>query len=113
MIPLQHDLSYYRGGTDVASIQWTDDSGTAINLAGYSATMTIRRHDGTLVDSTSGAITATITAATGTIVFTITDAGAAALPVGVHVYDVFVVSSGGIDYPLLTGNFLVRDEVRS
>lgn len=108
-----HDLSYARGANDLCSIEWQDPSGTAINLAGYSATMTIRRTDGTLLASTGSGITATITAATGVIIFTISDAVGLAMPAGVHRYDVWAISGSGIDYALAQGNFTVVPEVRN
>ncbi|MGA1045390.1 MAG: hypothetical protein ACO3ZY_09335 [Phycisphaerales bacterium] len=113
MNPLLHDISYYRGTTDIASIEWQDQSGTPVNLTGYAAHCYVRSAAGTMLASTASEITATITAASGLIVLTITDAGGRGLPAGVHVYDVWAVSSGGIDYPLVSGSFTVIPEQRS
>lgn len=108
-----HDLSYPRGQNDVCSIEWQDSSGAAVDLTGYSVTMSVRKVDGTLLASTSSGITATITAATGVVVFTISDAVGLAMPVGVHRYDIWAIGSTGIDYALLQGNFTVIAEVRN
>jgi len=112
MTPGYADLTYYRGSTDVLSLTWKDSAGAAVNLTGYAASMTIRDRAGTALASTSSGITATITAGTGLIEFTISDAAAAALTEGTHRYDVWAVSSGGIDYPLLYGSFVVIAETR-
>jgi len=110
--PGQTDITYYRGRTDLFSIRW-EYAGTPVDLTGYTATATVRKYDGTLVADTSSGITATITANTGTVVFTISDNVGRALALGTHRYDVWLVSSGGIDYPVLTGLFTVVQEVRS
>ena len=112
MTPGYHDLTYYRGSTDICSVVWKDSAGALVDLTGYSATFTIRDASDAVVGVTGSGITATITANTGTVVFTITDNAAAALPVGVQRYDVWLTSSGGTDYPLLYGAFTVVEEVR-
>jgi hypothetical protein len=112
MNPGQADLTYYRGKTDLFSIQWKY-ADTPVDLTGYAATATIRAYDGSLLADTSSGITATITANTGTAVFTISDAVGRALPIGTHHYDVWMVSAGGIDYPILAGLVTVVKEVRS
>ena len=112
MNPGSSDLTYYRGATDLFSIQWQYAS-TPVDLTGYTATATIRRYDGTLLADTASGVTATITPLAGQVVFTISDAVGRALPLGSHRYDVWLVSSGGIDYPILQGLLTVVEEVRS
>ena len=112
MNPGKLDLSYYRGATDLFSVQWLYNA-TPIDLTGYTATATIRRYDGTLLADTGSGITATITALSGQVAFTISDAVGRALPLGSHRYDVWLVSSGGIDYPILSGLVTVEEEVRN
>jgi len=113
MMPGDHDVSYYRGSTEiVGSVQWTEND-VAVNLTGFTATLTIRDTNGTVVASTSSGITATITAATGTTTFAITQAAAAAIPIGVHKYDVWLISGGNVHTALLTGTFVCVEEVRS
>ena len=110
--PALYDLSYYRGRTDLASVQWFDSTDAAVDLTGYSVGCFVRNAAGTLLASTASEITATVTAASGLITLTITDVAGQALPAGVHRWDVWAVSSGGIDYPLVTGSFTVLPEVR-
>lgn len=112
MSPGYADLTYYRGSTDVLSLTWKDSNDAAVDLTGYTASMTIRDRAGTVLASTSSGITATITAASGLVAFTISDSSASALTVGTHRYDVWAVSSGGVDYPLLYGSLVVVEEVR-
>ena len=113
MKPAHKDLTYYRGSTDVCSIQWQDSAGVAIDLAGYTAAFTVRNAADQVIGVTGSGITASITANTGTVVFTITDQAAQALAIGVHRYDIWVTSSGGTDYPVLYGSFTVIEEVRN
>lgn len=113
MKPAHKDLTYYRGATDICSVQWTDSGGAAVDLTGYTASLTVRNAADQIIGAIGSGITATITANTGTVAFTITDQAAQALTVGVHRYDVWLVSSGGIDYPLLYGSFTVVEEVRN
>lgn len=112
MTPGYHDLTYYRGSTDICSVVWKDSAGALVDLTGYTAELTIRNAAGTIIGETGSGITATITAAAGLVTFTITDAAAAALTEGTHRYDIWVVSAGGIDYPLLYGSFAVIPETR-
>jgi len=113
MTPGLHDFTYYRGATDLRSVTWKDSNGNPVDLTGYTASMHIRDAADTVLASTSDGITATITAASGLVVFTISDAKGRGLPVGNHRYDVWLVSSGGTDYPILYGNVTVLKEVRS
>lgn len=110
--PGVHDISYFRGTSLIASVVYRDSNDAAVDLTGYVASMHVRKHDGTLLASTASGITATITAATGTIVFQISDAVGQAIPLGTHHYDVWVVSGSGEDDPLLTGQFTCVQEVR-
>lgn len=111
--PHHHDLSFYRGATDVRSVQWKDDDGDPVDLAGYTAAFTIRDAAGNVLASTGSGITATITSATGTVVVTITKQASRALPIGVHRYDLWLTPSPSGEYPLLYGAFTVLEEVRS
>lgn len=111
--PNNHDLSFYRGATDIRTVQWKDTVGDPVNLAGYTAAFTIRDSAGNVLSATGSGITATITSATGTVVLTITKAASQALPVGVHRYDLWLTPSPTGEYPLLYGAFTVLEEVRT
>ena len=113
MPPAKYDLSYYRGRTDLASVVWQDSNETPVDLTGYTVSCYVRNDADTLLASTdAGGITASVTAASGLIVLTIDDSTGRGLPVGKHRWDVWAVSSGGVDYPLLTGAFTVVQEAR-
>jgi len=112
-LPVQYDLSYYRGRTNLASVQWQDSDEVAVDLTGYTVSAYVRDDAGTLLASTdAGGITATVTPADGLIVLTIDDNTGRGLPLGKHRWDVWAVSSGGIDEPLVTGAFTVIKEAR-
>jgi len=110
--PAQHDISYYRGATDLLTMQWKS-GGAAVDLTGYTVAMFVKTQAGLVAASSGAGISAAITTATGTVSFTISDAVGQAMPLGVLRYDIWAVSSGGIDYPLLSGNFTVSEEVRN
>lgn len=111
--PQQHDLSFYRGATDVRSITYQDSNNAAVDLTGYTATFTIRNAAGTVLATNGSGITCTITANTGTTVVTIGKAESKALPVGVHRYDFWLTPSATAEDPVLYGVFTVLEEVRS
>ena len=111
--PTAYDLSFYRGKTDIRSVQWTDANGDPVDLNGYTAAFTVRDSAGAVLAATGSEITAAITAATGTIVVTITEQASRALPTGVHRYDLWLTPSQNGEYPILYGSFTVLEEVRS
>ena len=110
------DQTYVRGVSDLKGLAYKqDDRTTPVDLTGYSASYTIKDAVGTVLASSAagGGITLTIDAANGLVTARIDDATGRSLPVGVHRYDIWIVSSGGYDYCPVRGAFTVVQEVRN
>ena len=86
------------------------DSGSAMNLTGYTPRMQMRStHDSSTIALT---ITASISNATqGKISLSATDTLTSAVEEGIYVYDLEIESSGGIVTRLMEGNVTVTPEV--
>ena len=95
------------------TLVYQNSAGTAINLTGYTANMQLRL----TVNSATAALTLstasgiTITGATGTIAIRATAVQTAALTAQNYVYDLEIVSSGGVITRLIQGTLTVSAEV--
>jgi len=86
------------------------DSGSAMNLTGYTPRMQMRStHDSSTIALT---FTATVSnAAQGKISLSATDTLTSAIEEGIYVYDLEIESSGGTVTRLMEGNVTVTPEV--
>jgi hypothetical protein len=108
-----YNIEAEQGSDYATTVTYTDNNGSPINLAGYTARMQIRKFTGSAtpvltLTNTSGL---TITAGTGVIAVAITAAALAQVPAGDYKYDLEVVSGAGSVTKLLGGNFDVTAEV--
>jgi len=111
-----HNQTYVRGVTDLEGVAYKqDDRTTPVDLTGYTASYTIRNAAGTVLASSDqgGGIALTIDAPAGLIGARIDDSTGRNMELGVHRYDVWVVSSGGYGYCLMRGAFVVVEEARN
>jgi hypothetical protein len=96
------------------TVTWKDSAGTAINLTGYSARMQVREtysSTSTIVSLTNGS-GITLGGAAGTIAIAISATTTAALTAPFSgVYDLELVSAGGVVTRLLQGAATVSPEV--
>lgn len=102
-----------QGATEVQPFQYAP-AGVVENLTGYTARMMIRANvadANPLLSLTSPSGGIVITAATGTVTVTITAAQTAALPAGVHVYDLELVAPDTRVIKMIRGTVSVRAEV--
>lgn len=108
----RYDIYAEAGVTLQLSVQWKDSDGDAINLAGYTAAMQVRRtvDEDPLVSLTQSSGLA-ITANTGTIAITVAASTMDDLEEGRYLYDLDVTSGSGIVTRLLRGRFFVGREV--
>jgi hypothetical protein len=108
------DLTINQGATFELTVTWKDAAGTAINLTGYSARMQVREtysSSTSIVSLTSGA-GITLGGAAGTIAIVISATTTAALTAPFSgVYDLELVSAGGVVTRLLQGAATVSPEV--
>ena len=106
------DFTAGQGETFDRTVTW-EISDVAVNLTGYTARMQIRK----TVKSTSAVVSLTSSSgltlggAAGTIQIVISATATAALTAGRYVYDLELVSSGGIVTRVIEGTFELTPEV--
>ena len=106
------DLSIEQGATYNLVLTWRID-GTAVNLTGYTARLQARvdvEDTETVLSLTSGA-GITLGGAAGTITLNQTATQTALLPAGTYIYDLELVSGGGVVTRLVQGELIVSAEV--
>jgi hypothetical protein len=112
---LTGDAAIEQGATYTKQIVWKDGGGVPMDLTGYSARMQIRKTIGStkvLVDlATSPGSGIALGGALGTIVLTISAALTTAITEAVGVYDLELVSGGGVVTRLLEGDVEIKPEV--
>jgi hypothetical protein len=108
------NITINQGATFELTITWKDSAGTAIDLTGYTARMQVREtYSSTtpIVSLTNGAgITLGGAAGTIAIVISATTTAALAAPFS-GVYDLEIVSAGGVVTRLVQGTATVSAEV--
>lgn len=115
MSAAQYDLVIEQGATWSQAVQWkTGSPATAVNLSGYTARMQLRSS----VSASTAALSLTtengrisLTANTGTITLSISATDTAALAAGRYVYDLELVSGGGLVTRVMEGVVTVSAEV--
>lgn len=110
----QHDFTIEQGADFARTLTWKDSSGTAVNLAGYSARMQIRGNvedaDIALELTTANGRIA-LGGAAGTITLSANASATGGLSIASGVYDLELVSSSGVVTRLLEGNIILSKEV--
>ena len=108
------DITINQGATFELTVTWKDSTGAAINLTGYTARMQVREtysSASTVVSLTNGS-GITLGGAAGTIAILISATTTAALTAPFSgVYDLELVSAGGVVTRLLQGAATVTPEV--
>lgn len=113
MNPGRYNITVYNGTTFSLSPSWLINN-TAVNLAGYSADMQVRDVSNNLITEMSTANgKAVITAATGTVTFTLSasDTASGILPTGTYNYDINLTAPDTTVYKILQGVFVVNASV--
>ena len=93
----------------IFTVTWTDSTGAAINLTGYTIQLAVSNqvtNTNLLTLSIGSGVTVT-TPSTGVAQFRITGAQTTALGVGTYYYGIKATSSGGINYDWLDGNLTI------
>lgn len=109
-----YDFTVDQGATFNNVLTWKNSDNTPINLTGYTARMQVRAdYDATVIvlelTTTNGRIT--LGGSAGTITLNVAATVMAAVNYGKYVYDIELISSGGVVTRLLMGNFTIRPEV--
>ena len=108
------NITINQGATFELTVTWKDSAGTAINLTGYSARMQVREtySSTTSVVSLTNGSGITLGGSAGTIAIVISATTTAALTAPFSgVYDLELVSAGGVVTRLLQGAATVSPEV--
>jgi len=112
--PGHYDFTLYQGASFSRILTWKNENDTLINLTGYTARMQLRESQ----DEASAFLTLTtenggiaLGGALGTITLSISASDTAALTQTSGVYDLELVSGGGIVTRLLQGKILLSREV--
>jgi hypothetical protein len=112
-----YNINCDQGATFSRTITWKDSANTAYNIAGYTARMQVRtaaNANSVIVSLTTenSRIAVGNTANTaGQVTLTIDANTTANLTPGLYVYDLELVSGGGVVTRLIEGNFKVKAEV--
>jgi hypothetical protein len=112
-----YNITCQQGATFQRQITWTDSAKDPYNLTGYTARMQVRANTTSntvvLALSTSAGYDGTISlgGTAGTVDLLISATNTATLTAGQYVYDLELVSGGGVVTRLLEGNFRVSAEV--
>ena len=108
-------ITIEQGATFNPVLTWKDQTGTPIDLSGYSARMQVRAEidaaDPPLMDLTSVGGELVLGGAAGTITFNVPAATTEALTFETAVYDLEVESAGGVVTRLLKGDVYLSPEV--
>ena len=113
-VDLVGDLEIKQGATYQLDLYYVTSAGTAIDLSGYTARMTLRTDyeaTSSLLALTSPSGGLVITGASGLVTVTITATQTAALAAGYFVYDLEIVSAGGVVTRMAEGVGAISREV--
>jgi hypothetical protein len=112
-----YNITCDQGATFSRTITWKDSANAAYDIAGYTARMQVRTAANAAsfivaLTTENGRISVGNTIATkGQVTLTISAADTANLTAGQYVYDLELVSGGGVVTRLIEGNFKVKAEV--
>jgi hypothetical protein len=114
-VDLVGDLEVKQGATYQLDLYYVTSAGTAIDLSGYTARMTLRADfeatTALLSLTSSPAAGLVVTGASGLVTVTITNTQTAALTAGPFVYDLEIVSAGGVVTRMAEGVGVISREV--
>jgi hypothetical protein len=93
----------------IFTITWTDSTGTAINLTGYTIKLAITNQvtNANLLTLQIGSGVTVATPTSGVAQFQVTGTQTTALGVGTYFYGVKATSAGGINYDWLDGTITI------
>jgi hypothetical protein len=109
-----YNITCNQGATFSRTITWTDSAKNAIDITGYTARMQVRtaaNAASTVLELTTSNNRISLGGAAGTVTLTVDAATTANLTPALYVYDLELVSGGGVVTRLIEGNFNVKAEV--
>lgn len=107
-----YDLAIEQGATFARTFTWKDENGAAVDISGYTARMKIKDRVGgsTIVSLTNGS-GITLGGAAGTVAILLSATATAAYTFQAAVWDLELVSAGGVVTRLEEGNVILKKEV--
>ena len=108
-----HNFTLEQGVDFERVMEWTDN-GTAVNLSGFSARMQVRKTPAeptVALSFTTANSTIVLNAVSGSITLKASAIATSAVPPGVYVYDLELISGAGLVTRLLNGTFTMDAEV--
>ena len=110
--PIYNLIEFMQGDTWTMTVQVQDNNGAAKDLTGYTAKFQIRnKASSTSLLSLTESSGIAITAATGTLVITITAAQSAAFTFNKAKYALQITSSGGVVTTILHGDMSIISRI--
>jgi hypothetical protein len=109
-----YNITCNQGATFQRTITWTDSARDPINLTSYTARMHVRtlaNASTTILELTTENSRIALGGTAGTVDLTVAANTTANLTPALYVYDLEVVSAGGVVTRLIEGNFNVKAEV--
>lgn len=108
-----YNIKALQGATFQRTLLWKDENGVANDLTGYSARMKVKEStaDTVAVLSLVSPTDIVLGGVAGTVVITVDDVTMAGVEENTYVYDLELVSGGGIVTRLIGGKFQVIAEV--
>jgi hypothetical protein len=109
-----YNITCQQGATLQRQLTWTNPAKTPYNLTGYTARMQVRANTASstvVIELTTENSRITLGGTAGTVSLLIPAANTASLTAGQYVYDLELVSGGGVVTRLVEGNFKVSAEV--
>jgi hypothetical protein len=109
-----YNITCHQGATLQRTLTWTDPAKTPINLTSYTARMhvrTVANANTTILELTTENSRIALGGTAGTVNLTVAANVTANLTPALYVYDLEVVSGGGVVTRLVEGNFNVTAEV--
>lgn len=110
----QYNIVADQGATFSRVIIWKDDTGTPVDITGYSARMQVRQRyvsTSTVLSLTSPSSGISLGTTNGQIQIVVSASTMAGVDAGDYRYDLELVSGSGVVTRLLMGSFTVRAEV--
>jgi hypothetical protein len=112
MVAGRYNLVIEQGADFARTFTWKDENGDEINLTGYSARMKISQvPGGTEIVSLTNGSGITLGGAAGTVAVSIAAAATAAYTFDQALYDLEVVSGGGVVTRLVEGEVWLSPEI--
>lgn len=109
--PATYNISYYRGDTYVFVLNPKNSDGTAFDLTNYSGAFQIKASRDPVASIVLAGTVAVDTPIAGSITCTIDAEDGEDLTAGSYVYDVEIEKTDGTVYTLVTGNFVVTNDI--